>query len=250
LYGDSFTAGDGVSNRFRYGDVLEQLIPGVEVLNFALPGTGTDQQYLTWQRHGRDFEADLVVAATNVDHVRRVTGRYRCWSTQGGHLVAMAKPYFAFDGERLDLAHVPVPRALVDPSGIDPEHLLGAQDSAREMDLWREYDAPDRPGWQLLAAIFEHWQRECTLPFVIFTVPTHLHVEGLQPASGYRARFAELGATLDVPVVDALSAIEERDPSSAERRAWRFPLDHHPSRNGHRLLADALAAFVAPLAGR
>src|SRR3982751_5118059 len=44
LFGDSFTAADGVSNRNRYSDILEALVPDVEVYNFALPGTGTDQQ--------------------------------------------------------------------------------------------------------------------------------------------------------------------------------------------------------------
>src|SRR5262245_10687095 len=47
LFGDSFTAGDGVSNAHRFSDVLETLVPGTEVYNFGLPGTGTDQQYLT-----------------------------------------------------------------------------------------------------------------------------------------------------------------------------------------------------------
>ena len=39
LFGDSFTAGDGVSNVHRFGDVLETLVPDVEVYNFGLPGT-------------------------------------------------------------------------------------------------------------------------------------------------------------------------------------------------------------------
>ena len=42
--GDSFTAADGVSNRQRYSDLLEARLPGIEVYNFGLPGTGTDQQ--------------------------------------------------------------------------------------------------------------------------------------------------------------------------------------------------------------
>src|SRR5262245_19452241 len=49
LFGDSYTAGDGVSNRDRYGDVLEKLVPSLEVYNFGLSGSGTDQQYLIWR---------------------------------------------------------------------------------------------------------------------------------------------------------------------------------------------------------
>src|ERR1035441_4062657 len=48
LFGDSFTAGDGVSNNNRYSDLLETLVPGLEVFNYGIPGTGTDQQYLAY----------------------------------------------------------------------------------------------------------------------------------------------------------------------------------------------------------
>ena len=41
LFGDSYTAGDGVSNGMRYGDLLEGMVPGLQVYNFGLPGTGT-----------------------------------------------------------------------------------------------------------------------------------------------------------------------------------------------------------------
>lgn len=49
LFGDSQTAGNGVSNLSRYSDVVEQLVPNLEVYNYALPGTSADQHYLTYQ---------------------------------------------------------------------------------------------------------------------------------------------------------------------------------------------------------
>jgi hypothetical protein len=48
LFGDSYTAGGGVSNKRRYGDVLEQLVDDLQVYNFGLSGSGTDQQYLIY----------------------------------------------------------------------------------------------------------------------------------------------------------------------------------------------------------
>src|ERR1700755_2605937 len=53
LFGDSFTAGDAVSNKHRYGDVLETLLPDIEVYNFGLSGSGTDQHYLIWREIAR-----------------------------------------------------------------------------------------------------------------------------------------------------------------------------------------------------
>src|SRR5215212_10148414 len=61
LFGDSFTAGDGVSNGKRYGDLLEQLIDGLEVYNFGLPGTETDQQYLAYQELAVGLEHDVLI---------------------------------------------------------------------------------------------------------------------------------------------------------------------------------------------
>src|SRR3989442_6670299 len=52
LFGDSHTAGDGVSNGQRYGDLLEEQL-GIQVYNFGLPGTGTDQQYLAYQEYAK-----------------------------------------------------------------------------------------------------------------------------------------------------------------------------------------------------
>src|SRR5689334_14677991 len=43
VFGDSQTAGDGNANADRYTDVVERLLPDVEVYNYALPATGTDQ---------------------------------------------------------------------------------------------------------------------------------------------------------------------------------------------------------------
>ena len=46
VFGDSFTAGDGVTNSHRYTDVIRQQLPNTEVLNFGLTHSGTDQQFL------------------------------------------------------------------------------------------------------------------------------------------------------------------------------------------------------------
>jgi len=60
VFGDSFTAGDGVSNGARYTDHLSKN-SGKQVYNFGLSGTGTDQQYLIYNKFGKDLECDAII---------------------------------------------------------------------------------------------------------------------------------------------------------------------------------------------
>ena len=70
LFGNSYTAGDGVSNPKRYGDLLEKAIPRLEVYNFGLPGTGTDQHYLACAELGQSIEHDALIIAVWVENIR------------------------------------------------------------------------------------------------------------------------------------------------------------------------------------
>ena len=50
LFGDSFTAGEGVSNKYRFSDLLEKKFQDIEILNFSphsiLPLTKSDEMPL------------------------------------------------------------------------------------------------------------------------------------------------------------------------------------------------------------
>jgi carbamoyltransferase len=109
LFGDSFTAGDGVSNGQRYSDQLEGLVEGLEVFNYGLPGTGTDQQYLAYGEFSREIEHDLLVIAVLVENVRRVVARYRPFLDESGGSWLYAKPYYELVHGNLVLRGVPVP---------------------------------------------------------------------------------------------------------------------------------------------
>ena len=119
LFGDSHTAGDGVSNGKRFGDVLETLLPGsVQVLNFGLPGTGTDQQYLVWREFAAGIEHDLLLLVVQVENIQRVAAHYRYYSDEQGRRVLYAKPYFELAEGQLALRQVPPPPAPIDPAEL------------------------------------------------------------------------------------------------------------------------------------
>ncbi len=268
LFGDSYTAGDGVSNPQRYGDLLEQRIPGLEVLNFGLPGTGTDQHYLIHREVAPKLEHDLVVIGLLVENIRRVAARFRPYATRGGRPLILAKPYFSLgaDGE-LTLQHVPVPkrplpddvlppderdrvdrggrlpwlRALVNRAG--PRAKEWAQRLSRYQPL-PGYDSPQEPAWQLLRAILERWASEAKRPILICPIPLYQYVEGSASPQAYQARFAELSAPPRIAIHDPLPDLR-RHPAEA-RRGFRFRIDPHPTPAGHRALAESLATALRP----
>ncbi len=269
LFGDSYTAGDGVSNGARYGDVLETLVPGIEVYNYGLPGTGTDQHYLVYSDVAARIEHDLVIVAVLVENIRRVVAHYRVFENAEGQNVALAKPYFSLgDGSELTLHNVPVPpdqvsldalpaeeREHVDRGGDLPLvrralNLLGPGvksllQSAIGQNPLPMYDSPEHPAWQLLRAVLTRWVAESRVPVLIVPLPLYHYVEGIADPSGYQTRFAELARTTHAHLHDPLPDLL-RLPMT-ERRALRFERDVHPTALAHAHLAKSIAAAVAPL---
>jgi len=270
LFGDSFTAGDGVRNELRYGDLLEAMLPGLEVYNFGLPGTGTDQQYLCWTACAQGIEHDLVIVAVLVENIRRVASHYRPFVDEAGHRRLLAKPYFELDaGGGLRLCQVPVPREPLDPASLAPAeagfveqggrhaglracvNALGLKPLAQRLHAYQpcpEYEDAEHPAWRLLSAILAQWAtRVGEHRVLLLPLPLYQHVEQLADASAYRARFEALSEALGWQLHDPLP--ELLGYGMAARRAFRFEQDVHPSAAGHRALARSLAPVLAARLG-
>ncbi len=267
LFGDSYTAGDGVSNRDRYGDLLEQLVPHLEVYNFGLPNTGTDQQYLIYREFARDLAPDLVIIAVLVENIRRVAARYRPVADGEGRKLWMAKPYFTLDAAGVPrLAGVPVPREPVPWQALPDEQRAQADRGGRWPWLRRwvnylgpalkarvqrraqlqplpQYNRADHPDWRLLRALLVQWFAEISAPVIVMPVPVYQYIEDLASPAQYRARFNELASPPHVEIHDPLDAL--RGVPMAERRGYRFATDPHPTPAAHRVLATSLAACLA-----
>lgn len=269
LFGDSYTAGDGVSDRFRYGDVLETLLPDVEVFNFGVSGTGTDQQYLIWKEMAREIEHDLVVIGVLVENIRRIVARFRPYETPDGSPILLAKPYFTRnDAGELSIHNVPVPReaaAEEDLTGDDARHVdrggrlqllrrlasrLGPAMKDR-LQRWSRfqplpaYNRRNHPDWLLMRAILERWTSESSSPFVICPIPVYQYVEETSSARYYQARFQELSDPPRIVVHDPLPDFQK--VSRAERRSYRFEVDCHLTPSAHEVLARSLARTIAPM---
>lgn len=270
LFGDSFTAGDGVSNKDRYGDLLERRLPGLQVFNFGLPGSGTDQQYLAWREMAGGIEHDLLVIAVQVENIRRVAARFRVFEAEGREAV-LAKPYFTLEEDGgVSLHGVPVPREPLRPDEVPPEALrhldrggdhalvrrvvnrLGIKDVVQTLTRYQPlpaYDRADHPDWRLMRAILSRWVAESAAPVLLVPVPLYQYVEETSSAEAYQQRFRELASETGAMLHDPLPDFH-RVPA-AERRQLRFPRDIHPTPAWHRVMAGSLAPRLEGLmAGR
>jgi hypothetical protein len=269
LFGDSYTAGDGVSDKYRYGEVLESLLPGLQVYNFGLSGSGTDQQYLIWREFAQDLEHDLVVIGVLVENIRRIVARYRPYETPDGEPLLLAKPYFTRSGDgALELHNVPVPKEPLCEtavSGGDAQHVdrggrfewlrrtinrMGPDVKERIQRLTRyqplpAYDRADHPDWLLMKAILTRWTDELSTPVVICPIPLYQYVEETASPKSYQARFLELERPPAVRIHDPLADFQQ--VPRAERRSYRFEGDCHLTPAAHEVLARSLVGCIGPM---
>lgn len=132
-FGDSFTHGSEVPNGFTWTDVLDAADPRLEVLNFGVPGYGTDQALLRFRRRAAGFAPHVALLGVMSDNPQRNLNTFRPFFERRSGL-PLGKPRFAVD-DRGELTLLPNPmprredyRALLDR----PQEVLaraGARDA-------------------------------------------------------------------------------------------------------------------------
>jgi len=262
LFGDSFTAGDGVSNKNRYGDKLEEMIKNLEVWNFGLSGTGTDQQFLIYDELAQNIDCDVIIIGVLVENIRRVAARFRHFELTSGEEQLLCKPYFTLVDGELIVHQIPVPQEPVDEKSLPVDQIdqngrmpwlrllvnsLGPipkqiVQKVTGYDPVPAYNMVDDADWQLMSAILQRWIERCRQPVILVPIPLYQHVEKTANPDSYRARFRELaaltGAVLHDPLDDLWSF------SHQERRKFRFKEDIHLTSAGHLALAESLAPII------
>lgn len=265
LFGDSYTAGEGVDNKQRYSDILETLFPDLEVYNFGLPGTGTDQQFLAYQEYAKNIDHDLLLIAVLVENIRRNTARYRIYRDEQGLEVCYAKPYFERLGEKLVLKNIPPRREPILESDLAPDEkgqverggryprlrrLLNKMGFKDRVQKWTRYQPFPEYGqnggaWQLMRTILREWITHHPKPVLLVPVPFYSHIEGTSNPQAMQNRFRELAQETACHFFDPLRDLMQYTP--AQRRGFRFQKDIHLSPAGHAAIAKALAPVIGRL---
>jgi carbamoyltransferase len=262
LFGDSQTAGDGLSNSQRYSELLEGIVSGLEVFNYGITGTGPDEQYMAYQEY-RDSEHDLLIIGLHVENIGRIAQRYRPFVDPNGKILIYAKPYFTIEGGELVLHQVPVPKTIWTRetlpaeaaahvySGVPYEPIrdvikkLGMRDLMQKVTRFQpvsDYDSPGTPNWLLLRKILETWIRGSKTPVLLVLIPMWPFIDEWSDPTAYQARFRELatdtGCHLHDPLADLWNYPAE------ERREFRLKIDTHLTFKGHQALAKSLAPVI------
>lgn len=269
VFGGGFTAGNGVDEALRFTELLErQLGNHVQVLNFGLPGSGTDQQLLGFRQYGRELQHDLLVLCPHVETILRNLETHA--SVPSGDPEAdpetptlLPKPRFSVEGEGLVLhpppSDPPAP-SLGAPPAPPPSLVRGLlQRFTAEVDKKvpgfhaftrrvrgvgypEEYADPLHPAWRLQRAILRAFLTEARSPVVLAPIPTFEHVDGTLAADPYLARFGEVAAEGRCELVNFLPRFFD-EPRSV-REQCRFAHDSHPTALGHALLAEGLVPHL------
>lgn len=262
VFGDSFAAGQYIANAERFSELLERRHPGLEVINFGLEGTGTDQQLLLYEEVGQRFEHDAVALFPFLQNIRRnLVDSRAAIDPQSGQTVLIAKPRFVLRNGHLELTNVPVPADRPPaPQGLGADDQLspgrswkqvvsrypGASWLKRQLArLWPwepfpEYARPDTPAWRLMAAILEQFIAKASgKPFLLVPVFYVSYVRQ-KMARNYWVRFQSVADRHpQVRLVDLLPAFKTL--GSAADTAFFEPEDCHWSPVGHVLVANVLS---------
>ena len=276
MFGDSYTAGDNVSNEDRYSDQLGKLL-GAEVQNYGISGSGTDQHLLVYRKFAKDVEADVVVLCVQIDSFNRIQVSHRpVIDRVTRKRLRVPKPYFRLVNGRLALHNVPVPmeRPVDTGDGAESDQdgplggvrdwylripglkrlrhssLLGGlgtrviqQLKKRTGNPYPDILSPDTSGWRLMEAILRQFAVEVRpRPLVVVPIPTpEFYQDGREPV--YQKLFQRLDAPSEGVHVCDVSTPLVRLPW-AERQKLGYEVGGHFTPMANRIVAEHIASFM------
>ena len=123
-FGDSFTHASNVPAGFTWEERLEEIDPGLEVMNFGIPGADIGQGLLRYRRDGARYRPTIVLIGFMSENINRMVNAFRPFYFPRSS-IAFSKPRFALEGDRLVLLANPI-RSLAQYRELlrDPDRWL------------------------------------------------------------------------------------------------------------------------------
>lgn len=270
LFGDSFTAGDDVSDDEVWGYLLERKLKeaGIraEVLNFGVGAYGMDQAYLRWREQGKRFESDIVIFGLQPENLKRNVNVFRQLLHPSGP--AFSKPRFALINDELHLLNTPTipPEQLLDVFENFNNHPLApyefhyrsrsraarwwsasrllslAFEAMRNADEEPEIYTPGSEGGELGKAIVDAFAadvRDAGSAFVVLHLPLHYHLASYFSTSPPRPPPYDFLLEHARESYHYIAFEEHIEPSHLEAVHWS-PTKHY-GLSLHELLASVVA---------
>ncbi len=229
LLGDSFTFGEGVKWPDTFAQRLERILSqgssrNIEVLNLGISGWGTTDEINYLAARGADLAADLVLviyvlndadSAGGLDLWKEFRETYEATGV-------LRHSYF------LSFAYARIARHLYARRYVDGMVERAARDEAS----WQTSLAGLTFGRDLVRA----WGGR----FGVVIFPFMYQLEEDYPFRSLHSKVSRHCETNAIPVLDLLPAFTGRRYEAL----WVHPTDQHPNEIGHRIAAEAIAAFI------
>jgi carbamoyltransferase len=269
--GDSFTAGDGVSNHERFTDILEQTYD-CEIINLGVPGYGIDQQVLAYEEYRDRIDHDFVLFTPFLEDLSRNLLKARVGVDRvTGKNVEIPKPYFILNNNQLELKNYPVPKSRKESS----EEIIGSgkttqkkpsvfrqeaykakrkiQKFPKETQRWIRIHMMNRSSypeiedtnsevWKISAPIIGKLKQLCDdKPLIIVPFPFRKMVDRGETSKHYIGAFKTLEDS-NTKVFDIFEALKKNNSPNTENVflniCWHF------SPSGHQIVANEIGAIL------
>lgn len=185
VLGDSFAAGDGVCNKHRFSDLIQNELD-CNVVNLAVSGYGVDQQLLAYEKYGDHIDHDIVLFVPHLDDLKRNLLSKREGIDQSTKKpISIPKPYFEIDKEKLVIKNVPVPRERIqlgtENTELDTSFINRVSNYANRRVLkkhvYPEFSDANSKEWILMKLIMERlFVKTNGKPVLIAPIPYYVSV--------------------------------------------------------------------------
>ena len=254
IFGDSFTAGDNISHGYRFSDLLNQKLTDIEVCNYGINGTGTDQQYLIFSNECKQIEYDLIILCVTVENIKRNLLKSREFRVNNIGNTLYPKPYFLIKDNKLELninQNIITSKKSTISKIKDKLKLIARQNmnynpnnyfiKLFKKDNFYEYSDKNSYAWILQKKIIFEWSIKSKKPMLVMPIPLPDHYLHDISYENINKRFSELEN--EVPNLKYLNLFKEYMKLSYAKRnnIHLSEFDPHISNYGNELIYKFLS---------